>query len=134
MQSLRTRRSQARQPTRQNTNGKLSKDGPRPRPRDSGKSRVDDKIKKRMSTRYADISSPTEFNVPPMPTLSDPVNGDKRGALDESYRNREDLVSQKTADAAVEEKKLLDAKEFDPDVCGSDSLDDVVMDLIMLQT
>ncbi|KAE9409296.1 hypothetical protein BT96DRAFT_848677 [Gymnopus androsaceus JB14] len=51
-----------------------------------------------------------------MPTLADPINGDRRGDLDESFRDREDLVSQKAADAATEEKKLLDAKEFDPDV------------------
>lgn len=120
MQSLRTRRSQApaRKPSRQATNGKLSKDA-RLRSRDTGKSRVDDKIKKRMSMRYADISSPTELNIPPMPTLADPINGDRRGDLDESFRDREDLVSQKAADAATEEKKLLDAKEFDPDVCRS---------------
>ncbi|KAF5392614.1 hypothetical protein D9757_002211 [Collybiopsis confluens] len=119
MQSLRTRRSQAPAPKRQPTNGKLSKDGARPRPRDAGRSRVDDKIKKRMSTRYADISSPTELNVPRVPTLPTDIAGGKRTDRDqdESVRDREDLVtSQKVADAAAEEKKLLDDKNFDPDV------------------
>ncbi|KAJ3717299.1 hypothetical protein DFJ43DRAFT_1134471 [Lentinula guzmanii] len=120
MQSLRSRRSQgpARKPTRQPTNGKLAKDA-RPRRRDtSGRSRVDDKIKKRMSTRYADISSPTELNVPRVPTLPIDTAGGRRTdrEQDESVRDQEDLVSsQKAADAAAEEKKLLDDKTFDPD-------------------
>ncbi|KAJ3815643.1 hypothetical protein F5876DRAFT_30182 [Lentinula aff. lateritia] len=120
MQSLRSRRSQgpARKPTRQPTNGKLAKDA-RPRRRDtSGRSRVDDKIKKRMSTRYADISSPTELNIPRVPTLPIDAPGVRgiNGEQDESVRDQEDLLSsQKAADAAVEEKKLLDDKSFDPD-------------------
>ncbi|KIK70441.1 hypothetical protein GYMLUDRAFT_89474 [Collybiopsis luxurians FD-317 M1] len=119
MQSLRTRRSQGPAPKRQPTNGKLSKDGVRPRRRDTGRSRVDDKIKKRMSTRYADISSPTELNIPRVPTL--PADAARArgigGDQDESVRDRDDLVtSQKAADAAAEEKKLLDDKNFDPDV------------------
>lgn len=124
MQSLRSRRSQgpARKPTRQPTNGKLAKDA-RPRRRDtSGRSRVDDKIKKRMSTRYADISSPTELNIPRVPTLPIDAPGVRRidGEQDESVRDQEDLLSsQKAADAAAEEKKLLDDKSFDPDACAS---------------
>ncbi|KAJ3972294.1 nuclear mRNA splicing protein [Lentinula raphanica] len=120
MQSLRSRRSQgpARKPTRQPTNGKLAKDA-RPRRRDtSGRSRVDDKIKKRMSTRYADISSPTELNVPRVPTLPIDIAGSRRTGegQDESVRDKEDLVSsQKAADAAAEEKRPLDDKNFDPD-------------------
>ncbi|KAF8327616.1 uncharacterized protein EI90DRAFT_3126976 [Cantharellus anzutake] len=56
---------------------KLAKDGPRPRANvavarsDARKSRVDDKIKKRMSMRYAEISGPTDIpdvpSVPPLP-------------------------------------------------------------------
>ncbi|KAJ4485563.1 hypothetical protein J3R30DRAFT_3440464 [Lentinula aciculospora] len=120
MQSLRSRRSQGptRKPTRQPSNGKLAKDA-RPRRRDtSGRSRVDDKIKKRMSTRYADISSPTELNVPRVPTLPIDATGVRRtdAGRDESVLDNEDVVSsQKAADAAAEEKRLLDEKNFDPD-------------------
>ncbi|KAF9072723.1 hypothetical protein BDP27DRAFT_1319865 [Rhodocollybia butyracea] len=104
MQSLRSRRSQA------------PAHGQRPRARDAGRSRVDDKIKKRMSTRYADISSPTELNVPRVPTL--PTGGIRTGGeQDDSTQGRDDdlVTSQKTADAVAEEKRLLDDKNFDPD-------------------
>ena len=79
-----------------------------------------DKIKKRMSTRYADISSPTELNVPRVPTLPMEFAGTRRMGeeQDDAARDKEDMVSsQKAADAAAEEKKLLDDKNFDPDVC-----------------
>ncbi|KAK7063929.1 exocyst complex component [Favolaschia claudopus] len=113
--SLRSRRSEApgksqRQPTRlAKPNGGTA---PTPRPRDARKSRVDDKIKKRMSMRYADISAPTELNAPPMPTMP---------GLPRSTPGRERdevLVKDPTgarADRAIDDKKLLDKDDFDPD-------------------
>ncbi|KAG7452025.1 uncharacterized protein BT62DRAFT_1071208 [Guyanagaster necrorhizus] len=116
MQSLRTRRSQAPARKVQRSGTKLSKiaQGVTSRPRDSRKSRVDDKIKKRMSMRYADISGPTELNVPPVPSLpivegitdgfQNEVVGDKIGSQDDA-----------AATAAENDKKLLDEDDFDPD-------------------
>ncbi|KAG8765965.1 exocyst complex component exo84, partial [Ceratobasidium sp. 428] len=67
MKSLRTRRptpSSAPQPRPQKQ--KLSKAN-----KDVRKSRVDDKMKRRMSARYADISDPRDAEVPDMPDLRD---------------------------------------------------------------
>ncbi|KAJ8095280.1 exocyst complex component exo84 [Marasmius tenuissimus] len=127
MQSLRSGRSQ-RQTTRKAQQGgttKLAKPGagvtPRPKP-DSRKSRVDDKIKKRMSMRYADISGPTDLNVPPMPTIGTGI-----GAIRVAPRGRErdeELVDRddrgkgqegKDKVSVEDDKKVLDKPDFDPD-------------------
>ncbi|KAJ7361385.1 nuclear mRNA splicing protein [Mycena albidolilacea] len=112
MQSLRTRREPGksqRQPTRlAKPNGAPA---PAPRPRDARKSRVDDKIKKRMSMRYADISSPADLGVPampPMPGLPRPTAG----------REQDEVVMDRNAgreDRGIDDKKLLDKDDFDPD-------------------
>ncbi|KAF8641237.1 hypothetical protein AX17_000871 [Amanita inopinata Kibby_2008] len=111
MQSLRTRRSQPqRRPT------KLAKPGDPPTRRDTrGKSRVDDKIKKRMSARYADISSPTELSpdairVPTIPYALLAGRGRSPGASFET--ESEDAAKGRTA---RDDKRLLDAEDFDPD-------------------
>ncbi|KAJ7109864.1 hypothetical protein C8R44DRAFT_634295 [Mycena epipterygia] len=112
MQSLRTRRSEApgksqRQPTRL---AKPNGAAPAPR-RDTRKSRVDDKIKKRMSMRYADISSPTDLNVPPIPAMPG-VPSRTAG------REQDEVVMDRTTgreDRGAEDKKLLDKDDFDPD-------------------
>ncbi|KAJ7610832.1 Cullin repeat-like-containing domain protein [Roridomyces roridus] len=112
MQSLRTRRSEApgksqRQPSRL---AKPHGNAPIPR-RDTRKSRVDDKIKKRMSMRYADISGPTDLGVPempPMPGIPSRMPG----------REQDEVVKDRTTeqrDRGAEDKKLLDKDEFDPD-------------------
>ncbi|KAG7093669.1 hypothetical protein E1B28_007328 [Marasmius oreades] len=125
MQSLRTRRSQ-RGPRKPREEGgtKLAKPGagptPRPRP-DLRKSRVDDKIKKRMSMRYADISGPTDLNVPAMPTIGAGI-----GAIRVSPRGKErdeELVDMEEGGnekergriSTEDDKKLLDKSDFDPD-------------------
>ncbi|KAF9266928.1 hypothetical protein L218DRAFT_921708 [Marasmius fiardii PR-910] len=126
MQSLR-RRSQ-RGPRKPNDEGgtKLAKPGAGPTPRarppgDSRKSRVDDKIKKRMSMRYADISGPTDLNVPAMPTIGAGI-----GAIRVSPRGKEkdeELVDidergngqGKGKMSLEDDKKLLDKSDFDPD-------------------
>ncbi|PFH46266.1 hypothetical protein AMATHDRAFT_77745 [Amanita thiersii Skay4041] len=114
MQSLRTRRSQPqRQPT------KLSKPGGPPVRRDTrGKSRVDDKMKKRLSMRYAEISSPTEVSpsVPPVPSIPRSLMvgiaaGRSRVASAYDLDNEETTKGKSTA---RDDKKLLDADDFDP--------------------
>ncbi|KAK1232134.1 exocyst complex component exo84 [Marasmius sp. AFHP31] len=127
MQSLRSGRSQ-RQATRKAQQGgstKLAKPGagvtPRPKP-DSRKSRVDDKIKKRMSMRYADISGPTDLNVPPMPTIGTGIGAIRvapRGReRDEELVDRDDRgKGQEGRDkvSVEDDRKVLDKSDFDPD-------------------
>ncbi|KAK7464444.1 exocyst complex component exo84 [Stygiomarasmius scandens] len=117
MQSLRTRRSQAPRKT-QRSGTKLSKSNAAPPTRESRKSRVDDKIKKRMSMRYADISSPTELNVPPMPTLPGELGPSRRAG--QTGRDMDEVVKDSSsaraeAKAKADDKKLLDQESFDPD-------------------
>ncbi|KAF8215824.1 hypothetical protein K438DRAFT_1914733 [Mycena galopus ATCC 62051] len=84
---------------------------PTPRARDPRKSKVDDKIKKRMSMRYADISGPTDLNVPPMPSMP----GMPRTT---ASREQDEVVMDRGAgreDRGVDDKKLLDKDDFDPD-------------------
>ncbi|KIY73370.1 hypothetical protein CYLTODRAFT_417056 [Cylindrobasidium torrendii FP15055 ss-10] len=110
MQSLRTRRSQApaarTQPQRSGTKTKSTK-----RTGDARKSRVDDRIKKRMSMRYADISGPVDV-PPPMPTMPSFRAGPALREEDAVYTERPvpDAVQ-----AADEDKKLLDQDDFDAD-------------------
>jgi len=120
--SLRTRPSQApRKPQRTPT--KLSKPGPGPTPRDRSKNRIDDKIKKRMSTRYADISSPTQLSgVPAMPSLMGLIPAGQRPEVsgregEEDLRDRSGTKDD--AKAASDDKKLLSAEDFDPAACAS---------------
>ncbi|KAJ7103196.1 exo84 subunit/exocyst complex component [Mycena belliarum] len=112
MQSLRTRRSEApgksqRQPARlAKPNGAAT-----PRTRDARKSRVDDKIKKRMSMRYADISSPSDLNMPPIPAM--PGLPSRTAG-----REQDEVVMDRTTgrgDRGADDKKLLDQDDFDPD-------------------
>jgi exocyst complex component 8 len=122
MQSLRTRRSQAPPRKAQRTPTKLSKPGangtPLPRKK-SQTSRVDDKIKKRMSTRYADISGPTDVNVPPMPSVPAALRPGERRGGDEAVRRRVDYDDDDVQQPKVapDDNKLLDKDDFDPDDC-----------------
>lgn len=112
MQSLRTRKPSEARPRGQRPGNKNARSGPL----NSRKStRVDDKIKKRMSMRYADISSPTATSVPALPSvpLAFRASGQQR-ALDvytvpEREEPRED---QTEADL-----RMLDQESFDPDAC-----------------
>ncbi|KAG1717817.1 hypothetical protein EDB19DRAFT_1899773 [Suillus lakei] len=97
MQSLRTRRpSETRTVKRQAS--KLEK---RPINKNVRKSTVDDKIKKRMSLRYAEISAPTEASVP-----------------DWAARDPDELVLERASireDPKAIDQRLLDKDDFDPD-------------------
>ncbi len=73
-----------------------------------------------MSMRYADISSPTELNIPAMPTLPEGLGGPRREGReqDEVVKDYRDLPHQRDGErAATEDKKMLDDKDFDPDTC-----------------
>jgi len=92
---------------------------------DARKSRVDDKIKRRMSTRYADISvpQPTE-NVPALPSV--PAGLRSTHERSESQGSLRIKREKQKEDARTAENKLLDKQDFDPDVCeyGCTSLSD----------
>ena len=98
------------------------------------KSRVDDKIKKRMSTRYADISAPTLAGgaVPAVPALPIGAYGvgrsgaGGRGAAEADYEaaygygvDEEGVRSGRAARPDVRESDLrgLESEAFDPDAC-----------------
>jgi hypothetical protein len=117
--SLRSRPAKAppRKVTRTPT--KLAKPGA-PAARERSKTRIDDKIKKRMSARYADISSPTQLTgIPGMPSMMGLIPAGE-GAVsprdaDEEVRDRAD--SREEAKSALDDKKLLSAEDFDPAAC-----------------
>ena len=83
---------------------------------DARKSRVDDKIKRRMSMRYAEISvpQPTE-NVPALPSI--PAGFKSSHARAESQGSIRIKREKQKEDARAAENKLLDKQDFDPDVC-----------------
>lgn len=121
MQSLRTRRPSAGQkPARQPT--KLAKGPAKSRSGSTRKSRVDDKIKKRMSMRYADISAPTGVSVPPVPSL--PIGTFGLGAggagIGAGGRDEEGVRDEREAreDPRETDLKALENEVFDPDTCA----------------
>ncbi|KAH9958939.1 hypothetical protein BC827DRAFT_1135523 [Russula dissimulans] len=84
--------------------------------KNSRKSRVDDRIKRRMSTRYATISAPTPNDAIPssVPTISLGIRGPGLDTL----RERDEVVHQQPPsreDLQAAENKLLDVEDFDPD-------------------
>lgn len=118
--SLRTRRpSEAPRKTAKRSPSKLSKQSSR----DARKSRVDDKIKKRMSMRYADISGPTELSpIPAVPSLPGLSPSSFRRSRD-PHREDEDLgdAASKPQGGTIstEDKKLLSSEDFNADACRS---------------
>jgi hypothetical protein len=139
MQSLRTRRpSQAQRKARPaGSSGGGASGGSRRAPgedtarnRDARKSRVDDRIKKRMSMRYADISLPTDaMGVPAVPAL--PVGAGGMGGMggdmsragayggedDGLYEETTEVKEKRRMDAKDREMRMLDEKGFNPDAC-----------------
>ncbi|EGO31220.1 hypothetical protein SERLADRAFT_432868 [Serpula lacrymans var. lacrymans S7.9] len=107
MQSLRTRRpSDSRQVKR--SASKLAKPIPN---KNARKSTVDDKIKKRMSLRYAEISAPTDAFVPAVPTIPIGLRPGNQNDQDEIVLD----VKQIHEDPRINDNKLLDQDNFDPD-------------------
>ena len=89
--------------------------GQGPIPRGPQKSRVDDRIKKRMSMRYAEmVTSPTEIpSMPGFPGVGG--EGSMSLAMGIDMIGDEDLMDRM---AAKDDKKLLEDENFDPDACG----------------
>ncbi|KAI0726836.1 hypothetical protein C8Q72DRAFT_843279 [Fomitopsis betulina] len=84
--------------------------------RDAGRrgTRVDEKMKRRMSARFADISSPTDALVPDVPSLpigigsaTSPSEFSQKGSAAPTIASREDPW--------VADLRLLDVDEFDSD-------------------
>ena len=69
MQSLRTRKPSESRPKGSQRQGTIRKPNPAARDPDRRATRVGEKMKKRMSMRYADISLPTDGLVPDVPAL-----------------------------------------------------------------
>ncbi len=87
------------------------------------KSRVDDRIKKRMSMRYA-ISSPTPADATPPSVPTIPLG--LRGPDLDIIRERDEIANQQAPsreDLRAMENKLLDVEDFDPDACACVLLD-----------
>jgi hypothetical protein len=83
------------------------------------KSRVDDKIKRRMSTRYATISGPTPAGTTPPSVPTIPLG--LRGPGLDSIREKDEALQQQPPsreDIRAAENRLLDVEEFDPDACA----------------
>ncbi|KAG8219361.1 hypothetical protein J3R82DRAFT_278 [Butyriboletus roseoflavus] len=108
MQSLRTRRpSESRQLKRHGS--KLAKASSTRQ--NARKSTVDDKMKKRMSLRYAEISAPTDASVPTVPTIPLGLRPGPQRDPDEIVLD----VTQAKEDPRALDQRLLDRDDFDPD-------------------
>ncbi|KAI0296328.1 Cullin repeat-like-containing domain protein [Multifurca ochricompacta] len=108
MESLRSKASSRRGPK---PAGKLNKPNKSVR-----KSRIDDKIKRRMSTRYATISAPTPTD-PSFPSIPTIPLGIRRDGL-EVVSEKDEIVQQEAPskeDIRDAENRLLDVDDFDPD-------------------
>jgi hypothetical protein len=103
--------------------------GPRPAAKlnkpnkNARKSKVDDKIKRRMSARYATISAPTPTTdtTPSVPTV--PL--DLRGADLAPVREKDEfsqIQPPTKEDLRAAENRLLDVEDFDPDACACPSI------------
>ena len=112
MQSLRTRKpSEGRQKSSQRQ-ATIRKPNPAVRDPSRRATRVDEKMKKRMSMRYAEISSPTG-GVPAVPSI--PL-----GLRPAGYKGQDIVIPQTEEpreDPREVELRLLDQDEFDPDAC-----------------
>ncbi|KIM88914.1 hypothetical protein PILCRDRAFT_3077 [Piloderma croceum F 1598] len=119
MQSLRTRKpSEPQKPLR--SPSKLSKQSSSASAKDARKSRVDDRIKKRMSMRYADISGPTNASVPPMPTMPmslrpGVIDVVKEEVQSDDGASKKEKEKEKYEDPRIADRKMLDKEDFDPD-------------------
>lgn len=78
---------------------------------------MDEKMKRRMSARFADISSPTDALVPDVPSLpigigsaTSPSEFSQKGSAAPTIASREDPW--------VADLRLLDVDEFDSDTCA----------------
>ncbi|TRM61603.1 hypothetical protein BD626DRAFT_558599 [Schizophyllum amplum] len=111
--SLRTRKSQAPRKGQRSGTKMVKAPGGGAVPRDR-KSRVDDKIKKRMSMRYAEISGPTPVGgIPAVPSLPAGMGAPRVfREQDELVREPDEMAQGPTKE---DDRKILDDKNFDAD-------------------
>ncbi|KAF8435627.1 hypothetical protein L210DRAFT_3483933 [Boletus edulis BED1] len=108
MESLRSRRPSESRPLKRHAS-KLAK-APSTR-QNARKSTVDDKMKKRMSLRYAEISSPTDAFVPSVPTIPLGLRPGPPRDPDEIVKD----VAHLKEDPRVLDQRLLEREGFNPD-------------------
>ena len=84
--------------------------------KDAPKSRVDDKIKKRMSMRYADISEPSRLSIPNVPSLP---SGPRSGPPGKDQKGQEQLIERPEAqeDSRKADMMAMEQENFDPEAC-----------------
>ncbi|KAG8962931.1 exocyst complex component exo84 [Tulasnella sp. 419] len=113
MQSLRTQRPSDMGSSAPIPRQKLAKN----QNRDARKSRVDDKLKKRMSMRYADISAPTfaSGSIPALPGISERVPVGPRRTREEELYDEVYGTRQDEEDAVELDLEMLAKPDFDPD-------------------
>ncbi|RDX44306.1 hypothetical protein OH76DRAFT_1409275 [Lentinus brumalis] len=112
MQSLRTRRPSESRPKGAQRQGTIRKPNPAARDPERRATRVGEKMKKRMSMRYADISAPTDALVPDVPSL--PI-GMRAGQYMQQSQDEQIITEEPKEDPRTAELKLLDRDDFDPD-------------------
>ncbi|KAI0640292.1 hypothetical protein C8Q77DRAFT_1153163 [Trametes polyzona] len=111
MQSLRSRKPSESRPKGAQRQGTVRAPKPAPRNAERRATRVGEKMKKRMSMRYADISAPTDASVPDVPAI--PIG---MRATSSSYTQEEQRFTEEPReDPMVSELRLLDKDDFDPD-------------------
>lgn len=105
MQSLRSRKSESQTKVQRSPSKLIRQNG-------RSTTRVDEKMKRRMSMRYAEISSPTDALVPAVPALPiglQPIS--PSGIIHEGIPE----VETPREDPRLAELRLLDKDDFDPD-------------------
>ncbi|CDO77292.1 hypothetical protein BN946_scf184753.g42 [Trametes cinnabarina] len=111
MQSLRSRKPSESRPKGAQRQGTVRTPKPAPRNAERRATRVGEKMKKRMSMRYADISAPTEASVPDVPAI--PIG--MRAIPSTSTQEEQKFPEEPKEDPMLAELRLLDQDQFDPD-------------------
>ena len=114
MQSLRTRKPTEGQPKPTQRQGSTRRPNPAARDPSRRATRVGEKMKKRMSMRYADISAPTGGMIPDVPSLPMSL---RAGPYRNQGQEEQMLTEEPSEDPLTAELKLLDQDTFDPDAC-----------------
>ncbi|KAI0352237.1 hypothetical protein OH77DRAFT_1460684 [Trametes cingulata] len=109
MQSLRSRKPSESRPKGAQRQGTVRAPKPAPRNAERRATRVGEKMKKRMSMRYADISAPTDVSVPDVPAI--PIGMRAAPYMQEEQR----FTEEPKEDPMISELRLLDKDDFDPD-------------------
>ncbi|OSD01155.1 hypothetical protein PYCCODRAFT_1392308 [Trametes coccinea BRFM310] len=111
MQSLRSRKPSESRPKGAQRQGTVRLPKPASRNADRRATRVGEKMKKRMSMRYADISAPTDASVPDVPAI--PIG--MRAIPSTSTQEEQRFTEEPKEDPMLTELRLLDQDQFDPD-------------------